>query len=116
MKKIKGFSLFEAMVAIVIIGVVSLAAFEFFRHCNRYAVNSELRLIALNFARETMEKYYFSGTVTQTGGWQAEDLPTGAEFGSEFRDTYGGERYYQIKDGTDTTYTYMVTQVKVTWD
>ena len=115
MKNIKGVTLVELIVGIVIIAVISVASLEFFQHCRRFIVDSEIRLGAVNFARETMELRAWDTEITDTTGWQNDrDLPAGAEFASGIRDNYGGSRLYRVEDGA--TGDYKVIKVKVGWD
>ncbi|GEM_PF-2062932 len=58
MKNIKGFSVIEAIIAIMLIAVVAVASFEFFKYCMIFTVDTELKLMAVNSAREAMEKVY----------------------------------------------------------
>ncbi|UCD54599.1 MAG: type II secretion system protein [Candidatus Omnitrophota bacterium] len=115
MKKIKGFTLVELLIGVIIIAITSVAAFEFFRHCRRFIVETELRLGAANFARETIEVLDWNTDITDTTGWQNDrDLPTGEEFGSSLRDEYEGSRLYRIEDGATSGYKKI--SVKVTWE
>jgi prepilin-type N-terminal cleavage/methylation domain-containing protein len=116
MKRIKGLTLIELIISIIIVSVISVASFEFFRHCQRFIVDAEIRLGAANFARETMElsSRSWDAQISDTAGWQPDTpLPTGGGFG-RIRDDYGGTREYRVQDGS--TGEYKVIEVKVDWN
>lgn len=97
MKKSSGLSLVELIVTIIVIGVISVAGFEFFRYCPRFLKGSGVRLAALNFVREAMERRAWDQNTADTADWAADTpLPTGSEFGSELRDKYSGQREYEV--------------------
>jgi len=54
----KGFTLIEVIVAIVVIAVISLGGFEFFKYCRIFTVDTEFRLMDMNRARGAMEEVY----------------------------------------------------------
>jgi len=117
MRKTKGFTLIEVLVGIILIAVISVAAFEFFRYCRRFIVDAELRLSATNFARETMERHSWNAEITDTTDWRTyRDLPVGGEFGSRLRDEYEGSRLYRGEDGGSDDYKYKRIRVKVSWE
>ena len=117
MKNIKGVTLVELVIGIVIIAIISVASLEFFRHCQRFIVDSEIRLGAVNFARETMDLRSWNTNVGDPTGWLDEPLPlpTGGTFG-RIRDDYSGTRQYRIQSDTGGTGDYKVIKVRVSWD
>ena len=117
MKKTKGFTLIEMLVGIIVISIISVGAFEFFRHCRRFIVDAELRLSAVNFSRETMEGHSWNTEIAETEDWQDDrDLPAGGEFGSRLYDEYDGARQYKVETKTGTTGDYKIIEVKVSWN
>ena len=117
MKNIKGVTLIELISGIVIVAIISVASFEFFRHCQRFIVDSEIRLGAVNFARETMEFHSWDVEIgyTTDEDWENDTLlPTSGTFG-RIRDVYGGTRQYRVKQDTEETGDYKVIDVKVNW-
>ena len=67
MKKVKGFTLVEVITAMIVIAIIALAAFEFFVYCQRFIVNADLRLMAVNSARARMENAYWDPNVSSEG-------------------------------------------------
>ena len=114
MKKIKGLTLVELIIGIVIVAIISVASFEFYRHCQRFVMDAEVRLGVSNFARETMEQRMWDADIATTGGLWIDDtaLPTGTDFASDIGSNHGGTRQYS----TDETSNYKVIKVKVHWN
>ena len=56
---VNGFTIIEALVAIIVIALIALGAFSAFPLAQRFLIRSELSLIAVNFASETMEELYW---------------------------------------------------------
>ena len=111
MKKTTGFSFVELMVGIIVVAAVSVTALEFLVHCQRLVLVPRLRLMAVNFARETMEGLYQQPYIELTTPSAAElELPTGGEIGV-LRDRYGGTRNCTITDVDN----YKVITVTVSW-
>ena len=105
----------EMLVGIILIAIISVGAFEFFRHCRRFIVDTELRLSAANFSRETMEGHSWNTEIAETGDWQDDTgLPTGEEFGSRLYDEYSGARQYKVETSADGDYN--IIEVKVSWN
>jgi len=126
MRKLTGISLVEMIVAIVIMAILAIAAFSYFHYCHRFIVDSQLRLIAVNFASETQEREYWAPTFWETPDidgdthpdWRAEAadaLPTGAEPGSRLRDNYIGFREYRITATAGDQYRVIETRVGWTY-
>jgi len=103
-KTIKGFTLIEVMVTIIIITTILVGAFEFFRHCQRFIVDPELRLIAINYALETMEDCC----------WTIANPPLVPLPAGTLRDLYAGARTYTITP--DSTNNYDIIEVIVDWN
>ncbi|MEE9500429.1 MAG: type II secretion system protein [Candidatus Omnitrophota bacterium] len=117
MKKTKGFTVIEMLVSIILIAIISVGAFEFFGHCRRFIVDTELRLSAANFSRETMEGHSWNFEITNTTNSDWEDdaaLPTGEEFGSRLYEEYSGARQYKVETSADGDYN--IIEVKVSWN
>jgi len=103
MKNAKGFTLIETIVAMVLIAVIVVAGFEFFRYSQRFTIDAELQLKAVNFARRAMEELYWSpvpGEVTPTA-LPGEILPDGSMTHSV---------------GPDSTDNYEIITTTVSWD
>lgn len=122
MKKIKGVTIVELIFGIIIIAIISVAAFEFFRYCRRFIVESEIRLGAVNFARETMERHSWNIQHSWNDGktiaenWQPDSLPTGVAFASGIRDDYAGGREYSVQlNASGSANTYNIIKVRVNW-
>jgi type II secretory pathway pseudopilin PulG len=115
-KIISGFTLIEVVMANVMLIVLVLAGLSFYQYCSHSIVDSKLRLMAANFARETMEMRYFDDTLTETGGvWQNDTaLPTGAAFGALLRDNHDGTRQYKVTSSPSGPY--LILETKVTWN
>lgn len=109
MKKMKGFTLVEVIIAMMIIATISFGGFGFFQYCKRFVVDSELRLTAINLARETMEKLYWNDTLEETADRVDDELPPEA-----FQDDYSGGRSHLIT--TDAEGKYKIIEVTVNWD
>lgn len=117
MRKKSGVTLIEVIIAMVVIAIIAVGAFSFFEHCQRFIVDSQLRLIAVNFVRETMEERYWELNPAETPDWAADTpLPTGTGFGSLLRDNYGGTRHYRVSADTGTGTSYRVIETRVTWE
>lgn len=114
MKNTKSFTIIGLIVGFIVIAITSLAAFEFFRYCRHFIVDSELRLAATNFARETIEELDWDAGIENTTGWPTDkDLPdTG--FGRRLQNEYDGERLYNVEDAA--TGDYKIIKVKVSWE
>jgi len=67
MKKVKGFTLIEAVVGAVLIAITAVLAFEFFVYCQRFSERTENSLVALNQAREAMERVYWDADPASFG-------------------------------------------------
>lgn len=110
-----GFSLVEAMIAAIIIGVISVVALLSLVYCNNLAILADDRITAANFVRDTMEGLYRKGFGDAELN-AAEDvevpLPAEAEFGGKFLKKYPtAKRTYTVIDKGDRK----VVKVKVRW-
>jgi len=108
MKRKKGFTLIEAMVAMVLIAVVVVANFEFFRYSYRLINYAELRIKASNLARETMEELYWNPDLADTNG---DSMDYNFEESDQFRVDHSGARIHSVNDTND----YKVITVTVKW-
>jgi type II secretory pathway pseudopilin PulG len=112
-----GFSLLEAVIAIVIIVVAAVTALSYLVYCNRFASRTDARIVAANFARETMEglykKHYSDASLKITTGEGVEAfLPEASSFGEEFLRRYpNATRRYTVTDMGS----YKLIKVKVEW-
>lgn len=117
-KNVKGFTLVEAIVTIIIIAITSVVVLEFFVKFSTIIKQSELKFVAANFARETIEELYlksYSDTALNPITDADDGLPVmGGINGSPaglLRDVYGGTRAYSIVQGTN----YKVITATVRW-
>ncbi len=114
-KYLHGFTLVELIISLSILSVIILGANSFLFYYQRVIKNSELRLMAINFTRETMEGRYWDYDLDDTASWESDTpLPTGNELGAALRDNYGAERKYEIT--TDGTGRYAIIKTKVKWN
>lgn len=105
-----GMSLIEIMVGMILIAIIAITALGFSVYCNKFAMQTDLRLDATNFARETMEsKYWLTGLALTP---LVADNTTGSFAGSRLRTNYNGQRQYAV---TNTDPNYNVLSVIVTW-
>jgi Tfp pilus assembly protein PilE len=58
MRNRKGQTLFEAILAVIIVAVIAMVVMEFYVTNKRLIQRNKLRVMAANFARETMESLY----------------------------------------------------------
>jgi len=119
MKNIKaGFSLIEAILAIILIVITAVGAFSYMVYCSRLTLQADTRIVAANFARETVEDLYkrnYSDPRLNetTGDGLSDPLPSAPVFGGAFRSRHPtATRKYTIDDMGD----YKLITVKVTWD
>lgn len=75
MRKNKGFTLIEVMIAMVVIITGAIVGFEFFRYCQEYTTNIKLNTVALNRARQIMEYNYWNPTPTSKTYPGIDELP-----------------------------------------
>ena len=79
MKGRKGFSLIEAVVALILIGIIAVSGFEFLRHCQKFLTHfARTNLEAAELARETMEAIYWGPGLEVTPDGIHVDIPDGA--------------------------------------
>ncbi|OGX01435.1 MAG: hypothetical protein A3I73_02095 [Omnitrophica bacterium RIFCSPLOWO2_02_FULL_45_16] len=106
----KGITLIETMVAIVVIAIVAVVSLQFYVFCQRsFITNAVSNSMAANFARETMEDYYFSdyNDAALAVGTYTATLPA-----SPLANQHGGTRSYTV---TNATNDYKLIETKVTW-
>ena len=75
MRKSKGFTLIEVMIAMIVIIMGAIVGFEFFRYCKEYTTNIKLDTVALNRARQIMEYKYWDPTPTSKTYPGIDELP-----------------------------------------
>ena len=118
--KTNGMTLVEVLVTIVIVAILALGAGGFFSFCERFIVDSELRLMAVNFAAEVMEERYWNSLIDETPDtspvdgipdWVTAPPPLS---GSRIDDYYSGARHYKVATSTDGSY--RIIETKVTWE
>ena len=101
-----GFSLLEIMITVILIAIVAVSAFAFLVYCGHFTAQTDAKMTAANFARETMEDLYMINyNSLPSNGSPA--LPTG----SRLHDSYNGTRIYAVTDKAD----YKMIAVTVSW-
>ena len=103
MKKTKGFTLVEVLIAIIVIAIIAVAAFEFFRYCQRFILQAELKLMAVNLAREKMEELYWDSDPPEPPAVPEDIMLT---------TSHSFERNYTIGDSTGN---YKIIDVTISW-
>ena len=58
MKKDRGMTLLETLIAMILIAIIAVSGSTYFAFCKRSIINSQSRLMEVNFARDTMERLY----------------------------------------------------------
>lgn len=135
-KNRKGFTLVEIMVAMVLIVIIVTVGFEAYRYAKIFVRDSKLRLMAVNFAQETMEKLYFAGNLAEqveprpdpffpdSEGLEDLEAPDRPKF-KLLLDTHHGARNYTVKSNISelnksgveaVTDEYMIIETNVHWD
>ena len=100
--KSRGFSLIEVIVAMMIIAIMALSAFQFYVFCmNRLIMNARLNLIATDFGRVPMEERYFLSPGSLTNSFNTFDLEAGQSC----------NRSCNITSNTN----YLIVETAVTW-
>ena len=111
-----GFSLIEAIMAIILIAIAVVGSLSYMAYCNRLTLQANARIVAANFARETMEGLYkkdYPGLGVTTGDGLSDPLPGATAFGGAFLSRYPtATRKYTITDMGG----YKLIIAKVTWD
>ena len=116
-----GFSLIEAVITVMLIAIVAVAALSIFAYCYRLALQADARIVAANFARETMEGLYkkdYGDTGLNETVTHADPLPAGTEFGGGFLGRYPtATREYTIAENaaTEQSSDYKLITVTMTW-
>jgi type II secretory pathway pseudopilin PulG len=117
MKNIKaGFYLVEAMLTITLIAIAAVTALSFAVYCEHLAIQTDERMVAANFVRETVEdlykRAYNAAGLSVTAGIYDPILGTSA-VGCAFLSRYPtAKRNYAITDMG----AYKLITVTVTWD
>ena len=68
-----GFTLIETMLAIAILIIVAMGGVALLTQSQRLVNEADDNLMAINYARDTMELLYFDDNLTATGGWDGAD-------------------------------------------
>ena len=112
----RSFSLVELVIAMAVMAVAVICSLAFYKFCDKcFIVNPTVRLQAINFARETMERLYFLNYDDPLLNACANDaLPSPPDDFSELKTIYGGTRAYTITQQTNPDY--KVVNVTVTWN
>jgi len=112
MKKSKGFTLVEIMVAIIILATILFVSLGFFPQCVRLAGIPERRSMAVNLAREAMEDrcWVVSFDTNQVN----LPLPTD-NAGAELLNR-NGRRRLELNEASTPNNFYRVANVTVTWN
>ena len=90
MRKDRGMTLIETLIAIVLIAIVAISGSAYFAFCKRSIINSQSRLMEVNFARDTMERLYMQPSLAP-----GNNCPDSLNAG-DFKDSYGGTRSYNV--------------------
>src|SRR3989338_4627746 len=94
----KGVTLIETMVAILVIAIAAVASLQFYAFCQRsFITNAVSNSMAANFARETMEDYYFSDYNDSALAVGTYTVPL---IGSPLANQHGGTRSYTVTNAT----------------
>jgi prepilin-type N-terminal cleavage/methylation domain len=113
LKKNKGFSIVEVIVAMIIMSITVISSFEFYRFCMKnFIMDARYHMMGSDFARGAMEQKYFLNTkdfdaLGSTGLPVSVALP----IGSELKDTRSGTMSYTITQETG----YKTIETKVIW-
>ncbi|MCX5667779.1 MAG: prepilin-type N-terminal cleavage/methylation domain-containing protein [Candidatus Omnitrophica bacterium] len=111
-----GFSLIEVIIAIILIAIAAIGALSYIVYCNHLTLQVSARIVAANFARETMEGLYkkdYPGLNVTAGDGLSDPLPGATAFGGAFLSRYStATRKYTITDMGG----YKLIIAKVTWD
>ena len=136
MRNRRGLSLVEIFVGMAVAIIASVVALQFLIYCERIALQPRLRLIAANFAKETIESLYQKSfndlpSTIDTGTDSETDTETSVDATPDINiepytsnpdlkllfERYHGTRSYTVeeKSGTDNVHAYKVVKVKVDW-
>jgi len=107
MNKIKGFSIIEALMSLVIIGIGITAVLQMLKNSSNLMVNSQERVHGVNAARDLMEDKYFDFNSSVTGSEVSVPITSG-----ELK-KQNPTRSYNVYQGTGNSYN--VVEVKVEW-
>lgn len=109
----KGVTLIETMAAILVIAIAAVASLQFYAFCQRsFITNAASNSMAANFARETMEDYYFSDyndSDLNVGNYNTVPIT-----GSSLANNHNGTRSYTVTQPIGTGY--KLIETKVHWD
>lgn len=105
----------EIIVAITLIAIVSVTSLAFYSFTAHFGSLTNLRLMAANFARQTMERQYMKTYANLTlGGPYSDSLPTSGLYSVLYN--FGGSRNYKVESPTGGGSNYKVITVTVSWD
>jgi len=65
MKRKKGFTLVEVVIAMIMIAIIAVTGFEFLRHVQYFIIVAGEELVALNLAREKTEELYWDSDLKE---------------------------------------------------
>lgn len=100
------FTIVEVMVALVVLAIIA-ATGTFLVPLYRFALNDSRKIMALNFARQTMEELYWDSGLMAGGG--DRDLPANA-----LANAANVSRTFTVTP--DDTGNYLIITVNVHWD
>jgi len=107
-----GFTLIEVLVGMILVVIISLTGLGFLVHCERLLLKPELRLMAANFGRETIEGLYWADYTNLPEQTDTQDtFPPQTNFG-EGGGTYNWTRAYSVASKQD----YKLITVTVTYN
>lgn len=109
----RAFGLVEIVVSLVVITAIAICSLQFLKYCSSLIVRNDLRLAALNFARETMEKQYMNSLSVTTSA-VSDPLPTTGSASVLFT-KHGGQRSYTVSASSSGA-PYNVVKTTVTWN
>ena len=121
MKILRGTTLLEVIITMIIIVVIAIVGLEFIRQCSLIVRKAELRLIAANFAREKMEELYMTNyghlfPGAYTSNWLPENVFTPPFLLAPLRNIYSGDGSYTVEIDKDAANNeYKIITSTVTW-
>ncbi|MEI6863382.1 MAG: prepilin-type N-terminal cleavage/methylation domain-containing protein [Candidatus Omnitrophota bacterium] len=115
-----GMTLVEIIVAVLLITITTVGSLQFLIYCNKFAFGADTKIMASNFARETMEGLYRESYDLLIPGSYPATVVTGQGFDTSSLCTqYGGTRTYSISPVLHDSVTntdYKTITVTVTWN
>lgn len=108
-----GFSIVEALVAIVMVAIFCTAIFRLIPQSSTFVRMANNHHAAINLVRQTIEKNYYLRYPTNTvgtSGWVNDDISTTCPL----RDKYGARRFLRIED--NSTSDYKIISARIRWN